>query len=259
MTKNITIDDIDSLIHQAEARMKAQPDNFQLKYDFVRLLFENGREFSALSLLDRIDEKAFSSDSFRLRGELYIHTLKTFCNPNHPHYSQSLDQALNEKLEGAFFLDAQCAFDLRNQFLEHQEEQLSIYFLVRSAKLGNADAQATLGYYYSIGFHLGQDNRLAFMWTQKAARQNNAIGLNNLGTLYNEGLGVKRSASLAFSLMMKSIELGCTASYGDVGLLLYLGDGVPEDKNHAYQLWLKGSELGSDGCDEYLQTYFPNH
>lgn len=77
-----------------------------------------------------------------------------------------------------------------------------------AADKGDADAQQTLGFYYSIGFFLPQDDELAYMWVKKAVEQGNAEAQALLGLWYATGLVVSQDAEQAQYWLEKAAALG---------------------------------------------------
>ncbi len=58
------------------------------------------------------------------------------------------------------------------------------------AEKGNAEAQNSLGYMYSIGQGVTQDYKTAFKWYKLSAEQGNAEAQYNLALMYGKGWGV---------------------------------------------------------------------
>jgi uncharacterized protein len=70
--------------------------------------------------------------------------------------------------------------------------------IVRAAELGNARAQATLGFMYEYGRRMPQDFLLAAYWYRRSAEQGNPHGQHLLGLLYNKGRGVREDLVEAY-------------------------------------------------------------
>lgn len=62
--------------------------------------------------------------------------------------------------------------------------------VVRRAEIGDARAQAELGFMYEYGRRVPQDFVLAALWYRRSAEQGNPHGQHLLGLLYNKGRGV---------------------------------------------------------------------
>jgi TPR repeat protein len=62
----------------------------------------------------------------------------------------------------------------------------------KSADMGDAEAQSSVGWMYLNGFGVSRDYSQAMLWFKKAADQGNAIAENNVGSLYRNGFGVPK-------------------------------------------------------------------
>ncbi len=74
----------------------------------------------------------------------------------------------------------------------------------RSADLGNADGENSLGLAYSDGKGAKEDNVEAVKWLQKAADQGHVMATGNLGMFYLNGWGVNPDEAKAVSLVRKA-------------------------------------------------------
>ena len=66
-----------------------------------------------------------------------------------------------------------------------------------AAQLGNAKAQAMLGFMFEHGLGVPQDYGVAAVWYKQAAEQNYASAQYSLGLLYDKGFGVPQNEVLA--------------------------------------------------------------
>ena len=80
--------------------------------------------------------------------------------------------------------------------------------LAIAAEQGNIHAQCDLGWMYSKGWGVEQNDVLAVHWYTKAAEQGNAIAQNNLGWMYYNGRGVEQSDAQAVYWYKKAAEQG---------------------------------------------------
>ena len=69
--------------------------------------------------------------------------------------------------------------------------------LREKAQQGDVEAQRNLGYRYSEGRGVPQDDTQAVFWWRKAAEQGHAVGQFNMGWAYSEGRGVPRDDAQA--------------------------------------------------------------
>ncbi|MBL0942047.1 MAG: sel1 repeat family protein, partial [Alphaproteobacteria bacterium] len=99
----------------------------------------------------------------------------------------------------------QCTFGL--MYLNHKGHQvddlseeddiLAAYWFNEAAMQGYSPAQFSLGYIYSVGQGVAQNNEIALQWFQKAAEQGNAEAQVNLVVMYAEGQGVTQNNEIA--------------------------------------------------------------
>lgn len=69
--------------------------------------------------------------------------------------------------------------------------------LKQQAAHGDPDAQAKIGWMYSTGNGVPQNDRLAATWYRRAASDGHPGAQFSLGLLYNKGQGVRRNLVLA--------------------------------------------------------------
>jgi len=67
-----------------------------------------------------------------------------------------------------------------------------IAILKKKAAAGDANAQGSLGYAFTVGRGVPQDNAEAVKWYRLAAAQGLAIAQFNLGSMYAKGTGVPK-------------------------------------------------------------------
>ncbi|MEO8712529.1 MAG: tetratricopeptide repeat protein [Parafilimonas sp.] len=105
-----------------------------------------------------------------------------------------------------------------NDMSEHNRVSLYkqyMYFLKRSAYLGNVEAQYDLGQQYETMNYLSIQSSMynpkkCVYWYTKACLQNHAAACNNLASFYESGEGCKKNLQKAMLLYKKSGELGYT-------------------------------------------------
>ena len=78
----------------------------------------------------------------------------------------------------------------------------------KSAEQGDVDAQFRLGFMYSIGEGVLEDDAEAVRWYRKAAEQGDAGAQNNLGLMYANGEGVPEDDAEAVRWFHKAAEQG---------------------------------------------------
>ena len=109
--------------------------------------------------------------------------------------------------------------------------------LQQAAAQGNPKAQAFLGFLYTKGQGVPQNDAEAVKWLQAAATQGDARAQWRLGDMYNEGRGVPQHYPEAVKWWRRAAEQGDTLAQCALGDMYRLGHGVPQSFVHAY-LWL---------------------
>ena len=94
------------------------------------------------------------------------------------------------------------------QDLDTGQHQISLQKLHRSADMGYASAQETLGRIYYHGEGVTQDPEMAAEWFEKAAVQDNVDAQFALGTLYCQGKGVGQDKQRCKELLLKASDNG---------------------------------------------------
>eukprot|EP00746_Dinoflagellata_sp_MGD_P054934 gnl/MRDRNA2_/MRDRNA2_239771_c0_seq1.p1 gnl/MRDRNA2_/MRDRNA2_239771_c0~~gnl/MRDRNA2_/MRDRNA2_239771_c0_seq1.p1 ORF type:complete len:385 (+),score=77.61 gnl/MRDRNA2_/MRDRNA2_239771_c0_seq1:93-1157(+) len=116
----------------------------------------------------------------------------------------------------------------------------SLYWLIRAAVSGNAEAQISLGQMKTQGGRkpvVPRSDRNAVYWFRCAARQGAPGGLMNLGLMYHYGRGVVQDDRRAAQLFERSSAAGHAGGNYHLGLLYYMGSGKPKDVQKAARLF----------------------
>ncbi|MEK8020884.1 MAG: tetratricopeptide repeat protein, partial [Candidatus Parabeggiatoa sp.] len=103
------------------------------------------------------------------------------------------------------------------------------YWLEKSAKQGNVDAQYNLGIAYLNGKGIAKDYEKAADWWRKAAEQGNANAQNNLGVAYEKGQGITQDYEIAVNWWGKA------AKQGHISAQFNLAKIYDKQKNEAVQ------------------------
>lgn len=150
--------------------------------------------------------------------------------------------------------DADAQMELGYRYLygfntEENREQ-AMYWFVRAAEAGNAEAQRTVGFFYALGGNETAPNyEEALRWSMAAAEQGNALACMDIGYLYEEGHGVEKSAEEAEKWYVRAVEGGCINACSSIGFL-YLCPEEPEqaDSVTAASWFARGAEGGDPNC-----------
>lgn len=128
--------------------------------------------------------------------------------------------------------------------------------LRRQAASGLATAQNDLGFAYTQGQGVPQDDEQAFSWYRKAAEQGLALAQNNVAFAYRDGKGVMQDYTQAAAWFRKAAEQGNANAQYNLGVLYYTGDGVPQDFAESY-FWLDIAAPGmlGNGNQKWVANY----
>lgn len=119
---------------------------------------------------------------------------------------------------------------------------------LKSAKQGDADAQASLGsIYYRDG-----NFREAAVWLQRAAERGDSYARTMLGAMYAEGQGVTQDYAEAVKWWRRGAAEGDPAAETLLGIAIANGRGAQQDYAEAIRLWKKASAHGNAGSQALL-------
>ncbi|MCL2389923.1 MAG: sel1 repeat family protein [Endomicrobia bacterium] len=116
----------------------------------------------------------------------------------------------------------------------------ALYWLTKSAKQGNADAQLILGRMYVNGEGINQNYKEAVKWFRKAAEQGNVDAQYSLALMYSLGTGVKRNRMEEFYWCRKAAEQNHKKAQAMLGLIY----SENQDYQEATKWFEKAAEQG---------------
>ena len=126
----------------------------------------------------------------------------------------------------------------------------------KAANQGDAAAQYNLGYMYSKGEGVRQDDAKAVEWYQKAANQGDANAQTNLGVMYINGEGVQQDDAKAVEWFTKAANQGFSSAQTNLGLMYSSGQGVKKNLITAKEWFRKSCDNGDqNGCEKYQITH----
>lgn len=102
-------------------------------------------------------------------------------------------------------------------------------WMLIGARLGNADAQTTLGQWLLDGHGLPRHPADALAWFLKAARQGHPMGQNMAGRALENGWGCEADAAAAVHWYRLAAQQGLDAAMYNLANLLVAGKGVAQD------------------------------
>jgi uncharacterized protein len=115
----------------------------------------------------------------------------------------------------------------------------------KAADLGNALAQAHLGWMYGNGFGVPRDPAEALKWFRKAADQGNALAQTTLGWMYQAGRGVPQNYAEALKWFRLAADQGSALAQTALGLMYQAGHGVPQNYAEALKWFRLAADQGN--------------
>ncbi|KAK7810294.1 hypothetical protein U0070_019322 [Myodes glareolus] len=135
--------------------------------------------------------------------------------------------------------------------------QKALYYFLKAAKAGSANAMAFIGKMYLEGnIAAPQNNATAFKYFSMAASKGNAIGLHGLGLLYFHGKGVPVNYGEALKYFQKAAEKGWPNAQFQLGFMYYSGSGVWKDYKLAFKYFYLASQSGQPLAIYYLAEMY---
>ena len=115
----------------------------------------------------------------------------------------------------------------------------------RLARLGDPNAQTSLGLMYARGYGVEKNMAEAHRWWNFAAVQNDPGAQYNLGLTYVQGAGVAVDRVSAARWFREAAMRGHVHAQYNLGLLLHEGRGIERDPQDAYY-WVRVAALQGD-------------
>ena len=146
-------------------------------------------------------------------------------------------------------LDAQKAGQLKK----------ALGFFKKSAALGNARAQAALGWLYCEGQGIKKDHYVPVQkWFKKAADQGDGSGECGMGLIYLSGLGVKSDYGMAVDWLQKSADHGDARGEYTLATCYQFGYGLAKDPDKTLY-WLRlSADQNYPGAQQLLDVLNSN-
>lgn len=135
-----------------------------------------------------------------------------------------------------------------------QDNAKAMEWYLKASELGEKMGMANVGYLYFEGLGVEQDYSMAKEWFYKAAELGDPNSMFYLGLMYDYGLGVPQNYIQAMGWYKKAADLEYTAAMNGIGLLYYYGYGVTQDIDMALQWLDKAAELGDEEAKENAEA-----
>ena len=131
--------------------------------------------------------------------------------------------------------------------------------LLARAEQGDADAQFELGFMYTTGEGVPQDDVEAVRWYRLAAEEGLASAQYNLGLTYRYGgEGVPEDDAEAVRWFRLAADQGHALAQFNLGVMYATGEGVPQDDVEAVRWSRLAAEQGYAGAQYTLGFMYAN-
>jgi hypothetical protein len=145
----------------------------------------------------------------------------------------------------AVSVNGEAAFELARQCDLNKEPEEQVFWLKRSAELGNSLAMVLLGNCYWNGRGVPKDFAEAVKRYEEAAKKENGLGMDLLGRCYLNGIVKPQDDKQAVFWFESGAKVGEIAAMNDLGECYRDGRGVPKDVTKAAKLFKEAAEKGS--------------
>ena len=143
-------------------------------------------------------------------------------------------------------------YEQGNFFKKNKKITESLASYKKSAELGHAEAQFSVGLCYWEGNGVKKDAKLAADWFKKAAEQNHNTANFILGILYKIGEGIDKNLEISAAYFRKAAELGDADAQYELAEYLFYGNGLKKDEAAAFSWYEKAAEQGQTDAEYSL-------
>ncbi|CAC9580647.1 hypothetical protein [uncultured Gammaproteobacteria bacterium] len=166
-----------------------------------------------------------------------------------PQYSKSEIQSLIKEAEND---NPIAQYNLSTlYYLGHcvkENHGMSYKWLEDSAKLGDSEAQFTLG----DDANSDQDYKQAFYWFSKAADQEHTDSMSRLGDMYFNGNYVDKDEKKGFYLFTKSMHRYCSHEQDSLGYCYQKGIGTEQNDKDAIRWYQRSVDQNNASAKNHL-------
>ncbi|MFT5418739.1 MAG: TPR repeat protein [Gammaproteobacteria bacterium] len=134
--------------------------------------------------------------------------------------------------------------DDAKQALANRQFTVAAELFTQLANVGDAAAQAHLGYLYLRGEGVEKNLGVGIDWYRRAAALGNRDAQYNLGVAYAFGEGVAQSDVEAVNWYRRAAELGSPVAQFSLGISYALGEGVARDDEQSQKWYRAAAESG---------------
>lgn len=138
-------------------------------------------------------------------------------------------------------------------YCDKQEATVEACTAVKRFKENNLSVQEVYQIYRKAKQNFDQKNyQVAMKYYLKAAKHNNFDAVNDIGYMYSNGLGVEQDEQKAFQWFLKAAKLGNPMSMYSLGRCYYYGRGTPRDISKAKEWLSKSANKGYVDAKTFL-------
>ena len=173
---------------------------------------------------------------------------------SHVTVTQNVGNSQNNSLS----MSAKEANKIADEAYEAKDYAKALKYYKYAAEKNDNHAQFRLGYMYSMGKGVTQNNAEAVKWYLKSANQGNESAQYNIGIMYENGRGVKQDYSEANKWYLKAAEQGYASAQYNLGGNIYAGKGVTQNYTEALNWWLKAANSGVASAQYNVGVMYKN-
>ncbi|MBF0322310.1 MAG: sel1 repeat family protein, partial [Magnetococcales bacterium] len=137
-----------------------------------------------------------------------------------------------------------------------QDDEEALKWFRLAAKQGHMRAHSAMGFMYAQGRGVERDDRQAVRWYRAAAERGEAEGQIGLGGMYFNGRGVPRDPNQAAEWFRKAAEQGSNHGATNLGLLYLWGKGVPRSAANAAKWFQQAADMGDENAQRHLAALY---
>lgn len=145
---------------------------------------------------------------------------------------------------GVLMLGLGLALPVAAQEPQQRINEEALEALQQEARQGDPDAQFRMGWLYSHGIAVEQDDERAMLWYRRAATQNHVDAMYNIAVKHEMGTGVEPDAEEAFLWYKRAAENGDLDAQWNVAVMYSEGIGTEDNAVEAMHWYREAAGQG---------------
>jgi len=161
------------------------------------------------------------------------------------------NRALSDKwiTKSAKLGDLQAQFSLGEKYYCNEDYKKAFHWLSKAANKEHIDSMSMLSTMYFNGKGVGQDYEKAFYLFTKSMCRHNSYDQYFLGYLYENGLGVEQNHKEAIRWYQFAIDQNNPSAKNKLGIMYLFGKSVEKDQEKGFKLISESAEqMETEGC-----------